>query len=198
MTQTSALGTITARTVTVTAATDSKTYDGTTASAGAPSVTVGSIVAGDSGSFSQTFDNKNAGAGKTLTATGSIADGNSGNNYALTFVSDSSGVITPAGLILNAVTDSKTYDGTTSSSGLVISAGLVGGDTVSGLSQSYASKNVLGTNGSTLNVDAGYTLNDGNGGNNYTVTQNSALGTITPRAVTVAARFCWCRIGSGR
>ena len=45
---------------------------------------------------------------------------------------------------------------------------------------------MLGTNGSTLNV-TGYAVNDGNGGNNYTVTLNYALGTITPATLTYVA-----------
>ena len=49
----------------------------------------------------------------------------------------------------------------------------MGGDTVTGLSQAFASKNVLGANGSTLAV-TGYTVNDGNGGNDYTVTLTRA------------------------
>ena len=58
-----------------------------------------------------------------------------------------------------------------------------GSDSVGSLSQSYASKNVLGSNGSTLAVNAGYVVNDGNGGANYTVTTNTAFGTITPAAL---------------
>jgi hypothetical protein len=64
--------------------------------------------------------------------------------------------------------------------------GLVGGDTLTGLTQSYTSKNVLGANGSTLQVNGGYTFNDSNGGNNYTVTTNTASGTITPASLTVS------------
>jgi hypothetical protein len=56
---------------------------------------------------------------------------------------------------------------------------LYGSDSLSGLSQSYASKNVLGENQSVLNVNSGYVLNDGNGGQNYTVTLAPAAGTIT-------------------
>jgi hypothetical protein len=56
------------------------------------------------------------------------------------------------------------------------------GDSLTGLSQSFASKNVLGTNASTLN--ANYTLSDGNGGNNYAVTLATAAGTITPLGIT--------------
>ncbi|MBU1777635.1 MAG: hypothetical protein KJ899_13500, partial [Gammaproteobacteria bacterium] len=45
----------------------------------------------------------------------------------------------------------------------------------------------LGANGSTLAVDAGYVVNDGNGGANYTVVSNTATGTITPASLTVTA-----------
>ena len=45
---------------------------------------------------------------------------------------------------------------------------------------------MLGTDGSTLTV-TGYTVNDGNGGNDYTVTLQSAAGTITPAALTITA-----------
>ena len=44
------------------------------------------------------------------------------------------------------------------------------GDTLTGtLTQAYASKNVMGTNGSTLVANGPYAVADGNGGNNYTV-----------------------------
>jgi hypothetical protein len=114
-------------------------------------------------------------------------DGNGGANYAVSYVSDSSGVITPAPLTLSAVSDTKVYDGTTVSSGVASSTGLVGGDTVGGLSQRFLSQNVLGVNGSTLAVDAGYVVNDGNGGANYSVSTDTASGTITPAPLTIAA-----------
>ncbi len=267
------IGTINQRAITVAAASDTKTYDGTTSSIGAPTVTSGSIVLGDSGSFSQTFDNKNAGIGKTLTATGSVNDGNGGNNYAVTFVADNTGVINQriligsvtannktydgnniatiairtltgvigtddvsyvggtatfddknagtaktvvasglglsgldagnytvngaamttadiakANLTLSAQTDAKVYDATTNSTGVVGVSGLMGADTVTSLTQSFASKNVLGVNGSTLNVDGGFTVNDGNGGNNYVLALNSAPGTITPAGLAVVGQ----------
>ena len=46
------------------------------------------------------------------------------------------------------------------------------------------SQNVLGANGSTLEV-TGYTVNDGNGGDNYTVTLHTATGTITAAALDI-------------
>src|SRR5207247_2007856 len=57
-------GTITGRAITVTATTDSRTYDGTSASVGVPTITSGSLISGDTANFSQTFNNKNVGTGK--------------------------------------------------------------------------------------------------------------------------------------
>ena len=87
-----------------------------------------------------------------------------------------------AALIISALTDSRVYDGTTSSSAAptVTSGELFNGDKLSGLRQVFDSKNVLGTNQSTLKVSAGYTLSDGNNGNNYAVSLATASGTITP------------------
>ncbi len=96
------VGVITQRAITVTAATDTKIYDGTTSSIGAPFVTTGSIVAGDTGSFTQTFDNKNAGIGKTLTAVGAVNDGNGGNNYAISYVADNTGVVNQRAITITA------------------------------------------------------------------------------------------------
>src|SRR5207249_4520967 len=104
---------ITARAITVTAATDSKPYDQTATSAGHPTITAGSLVGGDVGSFTQTFDNKNAGTGKTLTPAGSVSDGNSGHNYALTFAAVTTGTITPKSLVVTATGINRPYDGTT-------------------------------------------------------------------------------------
>ena len=46
---------------------------------------------------------------------------------------------------------------------------------------------MLGTNGSTLQVNGGYAVNDGNGGNNYTVATNTATGTITAAPLSITA-----------
>ena len=127
----------------------------------------------------------NAGAAQTLT-TGTLALTNGtglASNYTLTGGTHT-GTITQASLNLNAVTDTKTYDGNTNSTGVVNTAGLFGTDSVTGLTQSFVSKNVLGVNGSTLNVNGGFTVNDGNGGNNYTVATNSTTGTINPLTIT--------------
>ena len=85
--------------------------------------------------------------------------------------------VTPANLTITAVANSKTYDGTTSAAAVPTVSGLQGSDSVTGLTEAYADANA-GT-GKTLCVVA-YTVHDGNGGNNYTVsTVNNYSGAIT-------------------
>ena len=55
-----------------------------------------------------------------------------------------------------------------------------------GLIQAFTSKDVLSTNNSTLTITA-YTVNDGNGGADYTLTTHTATGTITPAALSINA-----------
>src|SRR5207249_7580853 len=81
---TNANGTITARALTVTAATNTKTYDATTSAAATPTITSGVLQGSDTANFIETYNNKNAGTGKTLTPSGTVSDGNSGNNYTYT------------------------------------------------------------------------------------------------------------------
>ena len=64
-----ATGTINKLALTVTAATDTKTYDGTTSSAATP--TSGALGAGDTATFTQAFTTRDFGIGnKTLTPAG--------------------------------------------------------------------------------------------------------------------------------
>src|SRR5204862_492060 len=77
---------ITALAITVTAQTNTKTYDGTTTAAAVPQVTSGAVQTGDNANFTETYDTKLAGTGKTLTAAGTVTDGNGGTNYTYTFV----------------------------------------------------------------------------------------------------------------
>ena len=88
-----------------------------------------------------------------------------------------------APLTISAGTSTKVYDGTTTvtDGAMPTVIGLQVSDTVTGLSESFVSANVLGTNGSTLEVNSDYAVNDGNGGSNYVITTvNTATGTITP------------------
>ncbi len=156
---------ITKRPITFTAVTDSKTYDGNTTSIVIPSITSGALQYNDTADVNQIYDNRNVGTTKVLTPVVLIHDGNNGLNYTVTVHTVSTGVINKLSIMVNAVTDTKFYDGGVSSNKApFISPSLAGSDT-SGFTQTYNNKSV-GVN-KTLTV-AGK-VNDGNNGANYTV-----------------------------
>jgi hypothetical protein len=107
--QTGLTANITARAITVTAATNSKTYDGTTSAAAIPTITS----TGDTANFTEAYSTKDAGSGnKTLVPSGTVSDGNSGNNYAYTPVNLTTGTITAKALTETGLTASnKLVDG---------------------------------------------------------------------------------------
>ncbi|MGO9471160.1 MAG: choice-of-anchor Q domain-containing protein, partial [Isosphaeraceae bacterium] len=104
---------ITPRPITVTAAANIKTYDGTTSASAMPTITSGGLASGDAPDFTEVYSTRNVGTGLTLTPSGTVIDGNGGNNYTYTFVPVSTGVITALALTITAVANTKTYDGTT-------------------------------------------------------------------------------------
>src|SRR5207247_1734026 len=109
---------------------------------------------GLSGSLTPTYtDNLNVGTAHASAAYAGAAN-SAGSTHTAT------GTITRAPLDIYAVTDTKIYDAGTSSSGIpsLGSGQLQGSDTVTGRSQAFLSKNVMGTNSSTLAVIA-YTVN---------------------------------------
>jgi len=177
-------GVIMPRAIVVTATPNTKVYDGTTSAVAIPAFTSGSLVSGDTANFSETYNNRNVGTGKTLTPSGTVNDGNGGNNYAVTFQSANTGVITPAPITVTFTSASKTYDGTTFSPAKPIISGVLGAGDTAAFTENYLSPNV-GTN---LTLTPGGTVNDGNGGNNYAVTfVDNTTGVITPLALVVQA-----------
>ena len=172
-------GVITPASLTLTAVTDSKVFEGNRNSVGNPLVS--GLVQGDrvTGLFQQ-FADRNAGTGKTINIKPGyvVDDGNGGGNYTVTLVANTTGVITPKQLLINAVAGSKVYDGGVTSSGKPVVTGLAHGDRVTGLFQLYDNKQV-GT-GKRLYIKSGYVVRDGNNGGNYDVviTENNA-GVIT-------------------
>jgi len=167
-----------------------KVYDGTTAATltaanyaalsgivGSDDVTLNTVASG-------TYDTRHAGSGKTVTVTGLTLNGTAAGNYSLSgSASGAIGAITPASLTLSAVSDTRVYNGNTTSGGMpVVVSGLVGTDTATGLTQAFDSKDA---GNRTLTVN-GYVINDGNSGHNYTVTTQSASGSITPKALTAS------------
>lgn len=173
---------ITALPITVTAAADTKVYDGTTSSIGVPTITSGSLVNGETATWIQTFNNKNVGLERTLTPAGTVSGGNGGNNYIVTFVT-AIGSITVRPITVTAVTDTKVYDGTTSSAGTptITFGSLATGDTAT-WTQTFDTAEVK--TGKTLKPTG--TVNNGNGGNNYDVTfVNDTTGVITAQPILV-------------
>jgi hypothetical protein len=115
----------------------------------------------------------------SYTVVGTINDPNYQGNATGTLV------IVPAALTITAAANTKTYDGTTNAAAVPTVTGLQGFDTVTGLAEAYATRNV-GT-GKALTVIT-YSVNDGNAGANYTVnTVSSSAGEIDPATLTVAA-----------
>ncbi len=128
---TSANVNITARPITVTAASDSKVYDATINSSATPVIT-GTLATGDTPNFTQTFDTATVGSGKTLTAAGIVNDSNGGNNYAVTFVTDTTGEITAKDITVTADALSKTYGDSDPTLSYGVTGTLLGGDSFSG------------------------------------------------------------------
>ncbi|CAM2188913.1 fibronectin-binding autotransporter adhesin [Paraburkholderia sacchari] len=192
-----ATGTITPANVTVTASTDTKVYDGTTAS-GMAVTNVTGLVSGDSlTGLSQTYNSSHVlGANGSLLVVNGSGVGVAGSagstlsDYSFTYV-DTRGTITPAPVTVTASTDTKVYDGTTASGMAVTNiSGLVAGDSLTGLSQTYSSSHALGTDGSLLVVNGsgvGVTGNQGSLLGDYAISYVNTAGTITPLAVTVTA-----------
>src|SRR5262249_38619061 len=85
-----------------------------------------------------------------------------------------------------AVANTRTYDGATDAAAVPTVSGLLGSDTVTGLSEFYNNNKNVGT-GKTLSVQ-NYTINDGNGGKNYTVTTvNNTAGVVNNAPLTITA-----------
>jgi len=175
----------------ITATNVTKTYDGTLTAIGTG--TVGTIAGAGAGEAvlsagSELFLDKNFGdANKTVRASG-VTIKDSGNadvsgNYTITYTDNTVSTINKAALTLTPVSNTKTYDGNIISTAAVTVGGSKAvGDTVT-VAEQFASKNVLGTNGSTLGVKPGYTILDAGNvdmSGNYTITDSAtATGTIT-------------------
>ena len=181
VTTNTAAGSISTLALTINAVRDSKTYDGNANSSGEPNFVT--LVGGDTGTAVQVFDSKNAGTRTLLVSSYTISDGNGGANYGPVTTNTAAGSISTLALTINAVADSKTYDGNANSSGVPNFVTLVGGDTATAV-QVFDSKNA-GTR--TLLVSS-YTISDGNGGANYgPVTTHTAAGSISTLALTINA-----------
>ncbi len=174
---------ITPRPLTVTAHGVDKQYDGTTMA----TVTLSDDrVAGDVFTDSYTsasFVDKNAGSGKSVNASGISISGTDAGNYSFNSTASTTASISQRLITVTAVTDTKVYDGNTTSAGVptVSAPGIASGDTAN-FTQTFDSRNA----GARTLLAAG-SVNDGNGGNNYAVTFMNVNGTISPRPIAIAA-----------
>jgi hypothetical protein len=104
-------GAITPRPIIVTAVTDTKVYDSEDTSDGEPTITEGSLIPGDTATWTQEFDTEDIGTEKTLIPAGTVNDGNGGGNYDVTLVNDTTGAITTRELTVTGITaNDKEYD----------------------------------------------------------------------------------------
>jgi len=186
-------GTITPKAVTVTASADTKVYDGTTTSNAAVTNITG-VLSGDSlsGLFQSYNSSHVMGTNGSLLAVNGSGVGVSGNHssllsdYAISYV-NTAGTITPKAVTVTASTDSKVYDGTTASSAAVTNVtGLLSGDSLSGLFQTYNSAHALGANGSLLTVNgSGAGVSGGHGSqlSDYAISYLNTSGTVTHKVL---------------
>lgn len=161
------------------------------------------------------YDSKNVMGteGSTIHYTGVTLSGTEAGNYKLVngsaagnsnfadngsgaYTIDGTGTITPKSLTINTGTGiTKVYDGNTDvyinagdANQLLKLAGIISGDSVSiaGYDAAYASKNVKGLEGSTINY-SNIALATGGDAANYTLASSTAqgTGTITPRNLEV-------------
>jgi hypothetical protein len=97
--------------LTITAATNTKTYDATTTAAATP--TPSSLQGSDTVTgLAETYDTPNAGTGKTLSVSAyTINDGNNGGNYIVTRVPNTTGVVNRATASITVTGYNVIYDG---------------------------------------------------------------------------------------
>jgi uncharacterized protein with ACT and thioredoxin-like domain len=116
-----------------------------------------------------------------------INDGNGGLNYSIHYVQDLTGIISKKDINVTAQHDARIYNGTISSAVAPVVEALQTGDVIGTAPiQTYNNRNV-GT-GKTLTA-VGLVINDGNGGNNYTVHYLTDLtGIISIRGINVTAQ----------
>ena len=178
--------------LTVTAAANTKTYDGSLTATATPTITSGALGTGDTAVYSETYDTKNQGSGKTITpAVVSIKNASNvdvSGNYTVTLTPVATGIINKATVTVTAVAATKTYDGTTSSSGVPTIGTLISGDVINTNptqvfdTSNYGTSHVLTASGLTIK-DA---LNaDMTGNYTITYTDSPATGVINKLSITV-------------
>ncbi|MCC6416163.1 MAG: filamentous hemagglutinin N-terminal domain-containing protein [Opitutaceae bacterium] len=178
--------------------TGTRIYDGTTFFAGGNLTATG--VLGETFTVTGAGDatnlaTKNVQTSQLLASVGGLALGTSGNgglasNYHALSVTDSEVSVTPTNLTVSTSDVIKVYDGTTSAVGspVILAGQLFGSDALAsgllGPTYAFVGKDV-GSGNKTVTI-AGLGVNDGNSGNNYTLTlADNTTSTINPYAVNL-------------
>ena len=175
--------TIAQRALTVTAAAQSKVYDGNTAA----SVTYGdNRITGDALSFtsSASFNTKDAGTGKAVAVSGIALGGADAGNYSANTVAASSANITRAPLSVTANNDTRLAGAAYSGGNGVVYSGLVGGETAAVLTGAltYGGSSQGARAAGTYAITPG-----GQAGSNYAITYNNGALNLTPASAAVMA-----------
>lgn len=121
--------TITPRTLTVTAVASTKVYNGSTNSSAIPTVT-GSLIPGDTITWSENYDNPNVGTNHVMTPSGTATGTTSLSSYTVKYVTYTGGVITAAPLTGTAQPAARNY-GAANPTFTAAYTGFVGTDTAS-------------------------------------------------------------------
>ncbi|WP_246038936.1 beta strand repeat-containing protein [Peristeroidobacter soli] len=166
-------------------AAQNKVYDATNAATISQGVLSGVLGNDDItlGTGTGSFADANVGIGKTVTVSGFGLSGADAGNYILVGLTTLTADITPAPLVVTATPDNREYDGTMLSAATPTIVGLQGDDNAAA-GQVFDTRHA----GASTLTPILLVLDDGNGGNNYSVSYVTASGTITPRAITVAAQ----------
>jgi uncharacterized C2H2 Zn-finger protein len=181
------LANITAKTLTVTATANNKTYDGNTVA----TVTLSADkVATDVLTISNTganFDTKNVGSGKTVTVSGIAISGTDAGNYILAANSaTTTAAISSQTLTITALANNKIYDGNTTAT-VTLSSDAVATDaiTITNTGATFNNKNV----GASKTVSVSGIVISGTDAGNYTLASTTVTTTasITARTLTVTA-----------
>ena len=179
-----------------------RSYDGLTDATITSNGSLSGLVSGDSvslnsGSASATFGSKNAGT-ETATASGYALSSGNGNNDANNYIltqPTANATISTKPITVTANGQSDTYGDTlgTLSYG---NTGLATGDSFTGaLTTAHGGAGTVLDNANGFNVSGSpfaitqgsLTINDGNGGNNYAITYNSANLTLAAKGLAVTA-----------
>jgi filamentous hemagglutinin family protein len=181
-TSATALAGILARAITATLTANGKTYDGTTAAIG--NLSLDGVIAGDAVGVAGllAFADRNAGASKTVTASGVALNGADAGNYTVNTTATAFADIFARAITATLTANGKTYDGTTSATGILSLDGLLAGDNV-GVSGALAFADKNAGNGKAVTA-SGIALSGADAGNYVVNASATGLADIVARAIT--------------